>query len=129
MITEGAIYNVGGPLLNKIQRRSTLDTITSIALSPFADDFFVINLSNTHAYVYDTNLKTEIISIIALAYQEKTGNNLQIQFTESLFFPFSFPSFLFLPFLFPSSPLFPSSFFDDPPSISILLIQSDWETE
>jgi hypothetical protein len=83
MITTGAIYNISGALGTSIQRRATLDSIENVTVSPFADDYIVINVRGDHAYVYNTPLKTEIVAILISAVKEANNRDLPVNFSAT----------------------------------------------
>ena len=82
LITTGAVYNVAG-VTNKVQRRIPLNQIESISMSSYADHFFLINVKNEHAYIYSSEMKVEIVSIIYDNFKEKMNANLPVNFQNT----------------------------------------------
>lgn len=84
IITDGALYNVGGVMNNKVLRRIPLDSVESLSMSTLADSFIVINVRGEHAYVYNTAYRTEIATILAEAIKDKTANFPPVHFLDSV---------------------------------------------
>jgi len=84
LVTTGALYNVGGVLGSKVQRRIPLEQVEGLSMSTLADCFLVVHVRGEHAYVYNTKLRTEIVTILAEAIKEKAGNFPPIHFLDTI---------------------------------------------
>lgn len=82
VITEQAIYNIGG-LLSKVTRRVLIRNVTGLSMSSLQDDFIVIHVATEYDMAYVSPKKTEIASILVDLYKELTdGKVLTVNITD-----------------------------------------------
>ncbi|KAL9653273.1 hypothetical protein ABK040_010980 [Willaertia magna] len=76
LVTDAAVYNLdpNGYLIN---RRVPLDTIKGVTVSPYHDNFFVIDQIDQDLFL-EGSKKTEIIEAIADSYQQKIKQTLPV---------------------------------------------------
>ena len=72
-----------GKMIEEVKRELPLERITSIGLSPFQDDFFVLNVQGEYTSLLETPLKTELMMMLTKRYKEKTGRELDLIFGRS----------------------------------------------
>lgn len=75
-----------GGLINRVLRRILLKDIQVIVMSPFCDNFFVLDIPTEYACVIDAFRKTEIVTTIFQAHFEASGNAIPLKFLESISF-------------------------------------------
>jgi len=72
-----------GKMEEVIKRQLPLDKISSIGLSPFQDDFFVITVDGDYSSLLETPLKTEFLTAFCKRYKERTGVKPALRFVKS----------------------------------------------
>lgn len=71
------MYNIE-PSSAKVRRRIAISNISHISASLLNDNFFIIHVPSEYDYVYVSGRKTEVVSILRLAYQEAMGEELSL---------------------------------------------------
>ncbi|XP_075714040.1 unconventional myosin-Ie [Rhinoderma darwinii] len=93
ILTPKSVYLIGrekmkqgpekGMVKEVVKRKVDVERILSVSLSTFQDDFFIL-----HEQEYDSLLesvfKTELISLLAKHYEEKTQRKLPLKFSNTL---------------------------------------------
>lgn len=93
ILTPKSVYLIGrekvkqgqekGMVKEVVKRKIDVERILSVSLSTFQDDFFIL-----HEQEYDSLLesvfKTELISLLAKHYEEKTQRKLPLKFNNTL---------------------------------------------
>ena len=74
---DGSVYNID-PTNSKVRRRIALANLSHISTSLLRDNFFLLHVPSEYDYVYVSGRKTEIISVLRLAYQDATGDELSL---------------------------------------------------
>jgi hypothetical protein len=82
VITEQAIYNIGGLLGSSIQRRILLSSVAGISMSTLQDNFFILHIPAEYDYLIESKRKTEIVTVLWELIKEVTGNRPQITFSD-----------------------------------------------
>lgn len=77
LFKDGSVYNIE-PTSCKVRRRICLSNISHISTSLLSDNFFLVHVPSEYDYVYVSGRKTEIVSILRLAYQEAMGEELKL---------------------------------------------------
>uniref|UniRef100_A0A0K0F7H5 Myosin-IB (inferred by orthology to a D. melanogaster protein) n=1 Tax=Strongyloides venezuelensis TaxID=75913 RepID=A0A0K0F7H5_STRVS len=73
-----------GKLVNVEKRRILYGELEYIGLSPFQDNFIIIQVTNNYTSLLETPLKTEMITAIEKRYKEKmNGRNLPLTFKHN----------------------------------------------
>ncbi|EJW72614.1 hypothetical protein WUBG_16479, partial [Wuchereria bancrofti] len=67
-----------------LKRQINFNDIDSIGLSPYQDNFIILNIHNSYTSLLETPLKTELINAINKRYYDKTdGRILPLNFNTS----------------------------------------------
>ncbi|CAL2029136.1 unnamed protein product [Caenorhabditis brenneri] len=73
-----------GKIVEVIKRQLDLPQIKSIGLSPYQDDFVIINVGGEeYTSLLETPFKTEFCTALSKAYKERTNGNLHLDFRNS----------------------------------------------
>uniref|UniRef100_F1KTI8 Myosin-Ie n=1 Tax=Ascaris suum TaxID=6253 RepID=F1KTI8_ASCSU len=73
-----------GKLVEVVKRRIDYGELLSIGLSPYQDDFIVLNVRDSYTSLLETPLKTEFVTAISKRYAQLTdGANLPLEFRNS----------------------------------------------
>uniref|UniRef100_A0A7I4XSX4 Unconventional myosin-Ie n=2 Tax=Haemonchus contortus TaxID=6289 RepID=A0A7I4XSX4_HAECO len=73
-----------GRLIEVAKRQIDLAHIASIGLSPYQDDFVIINVRDNYTSLIETPFKTEFITSLSKHFRERTrGGILQLEFATS----------------------------------------------
>ena len=83
LITDNHIYNVDKNTGYKVKRKIQIRDVGSLVLSTFADNFFLIKVPSEYDYFLVSPKKTEIVLRLLVAYQQLTGQSLQIEFQNT----------------------------------------------
>ena len=75
--TDGALYNID-PASMKVRRRISLSNISHVSISLLSDNFFVVHVPLEYDYLLVSGRKTEIISVMRIAYLSATGEELNL---------------------------------------------------
>eukprot|EP00164_Ancoracysta_twista_P019277 GFYU01033825.1.p1 GENE.GFYU01033825.1~~GFYU01033825.1.p1 ORF type:complete len:143 (+),score=42.50 GFYU01033825.1:60-431(+) len=70
----------------KINRRVEISKISGVSLSSLQDGFFVVHVAGEYDYVFQSNKKTEIVSILAETFKGLTSNTLNVTFSNNIAF-------------------------------------------
>jgi len=84
VITNLALYNIGGLLRENIQRRIAIKSISGISLSTMQDSFLVIHVSGEYDYVYESPKKNEITTLLVELYLIITSQKLPVDFSDNI---------------------------------------------
>lgn len=94
IVTQKHIYLIGREKVNKgpqkgrvidvVKRKLPLSQIRHLQLSKYQDDFVAVHIKEDYTSLIETVLKTEFVYVVSKFYKKATGNNLQIQFTDTL---------------------------------------------
>ncbi|KJH47425.1 SH3 domain protein [Dictyocaulus viviparus] len=70
-----------GQLVEVVKRRIDIAHILSVGLSPYQDDFIVVNVRENYTSLLETPFKTEFITALSKHFKERTrGGVLQLEF-------------------------------------------------
>ncbi|CAB3408384.1 unnamed protein product [Caenorhabditis bovis] len=70
-----------GKIVEIVKRQIDLPNIRSIGLSPYQDDFVVLNVADDYTSLLETPFKTEFCTALSKAYKERTnGGHLTLEF-------------------------------------------------
>ncbi|KAK6729445.1 hypothetical protein RB195_006476 [Necator americanus] len=73
-----------GQLVEVIKRQIDIAHILSVGLSPYQDDFLVINVRENYSSLLETPFKTELITALSKHFKERTrGGILQLEFLQT----------------------------------------------
>uniref|UniRef100_A0AAF5RTP5 Uncharacterized protein n=3 Tax=Wuchereria bancrofti TaxID=6293 RepID=A0AAF5RTP5_WUCBA len=73
-----------GKIIEVLKRQINFNDIDSIGLSPYQDNFIILNIHNSYTSLLETPLKTELINAINKRYYDKTdGRILPLNFNTS----------------------------------------------
>uniref|UniRef100_A0A8R1YX87 Uncharacterized protein n=1 Tax=Pristionchus pacificus TaxID=54126 RepID=A0A8R1YX87_PRIPA len=72
-----------GQLVEIVKRQIDLTRIASIGLSPYQDDFIVLQVKEDYSSLLETAFKTEFITSLSKRFKERTnGGNLHLDFKQ-----------------------------------------------
>ncbi len=74
---DGSFYTID-PASYKVRRRTCLSNISHISTSLLSDNFILVHVPSEYDCVYVSGRKTELVSILRLAYQEAMGEELTL---------------------------------------------------
>ena len=74
---DGSLYNID-PASFKVRRRICLSNISHTSTSLLSDNFILVHVPTEYDCVYVSGRKTEIVSLLRLAYQEAMGEELTL---------------------------------------------------
>ncbi|WKX89898.1 hypothetical protein Q1695_009049 [Nippostrongylus brasiliensis] len=73
-----------GQLIEVVKRQIDLAHVSSIGLSPYQDDFVIVNVRDNYTSLLETPFKTEFITALSKHFKERTrGGILQLDFATS----------------------------------------------
>ncbi|ETN81932.1 myosin head [Necator americanus] len=73
-----------GQLVEVVKRQIDIAHILSVGLSPYQDDFLVINVRENYSSLLETPFKTELITALSKHFKERTrGGILQLEFLQT----------------------------------------------
>ncbi|VDK43089.1 unnamed protein product [Anisakis simplex] len=76
--------NEKGKIVEVVKRRIGYGELLSVGLSPYQDNFFVLNVRNSHTSLLETPLKTEFVTVVSKQYSQFTnGAVLHLLFCNS----------------------------------------------
>mmetsp|Transcript_21147 Transcript_21147/g.82083 ORF Transcript_21147/g.82083 Transcript_21147/m.82083 type:complete len:1100 (-) Transcript_21147:145-3444(-) len=89
VITTTAIYMVmrkkkKGEVVYSMTRRTPITNLGSISLSTLSDNYIVIHVPSEYDNLFENEKKTEIATVLCEAYENSTGRELPINFTDAI---------------------------------------------
>ncbi|KAJ3435215.1 hypothetical protein M0812_02346 [Anaeramoeba flamelloides] len=85
LITDQNLYNLH-PSSSNLLRKIEIKNILCIKLSPYQDNFFLINVRNESEYLLSSPRKSEIVCYLIETIKAKTNKDLLIKFSNTLDF-------------------------------------------
>ncbi|KAJ6244868.1 hypothetical protein M0813_20959 [Anaeramoeba flamelloides] len=85
LITDQNLYNLH-PSSSNLLRKIEIKNILCIKLSPYQDNFFLINVRNESEYLLSSPRKSEIVCYLIETIKAKTNKDLLIKFSDTLDF-------------------------------------------
>jgi hypothetical protein len=85
IITDGALYNLHMKSL-KLKRRIAIGNISHISTSTLRDNFFIIHVPTEYDYVYLSEYKMEIMTLLQKLQQVATGMEMSLHVDNILTF-------------------------------------------
>lgn len=92
MITNKNIYMVGrikvkkgpqkGQIQDNLERKIPINTVKEIVMSPFQDDFVLVNFNAEPSFFISSVFKTELVYILAVGCQESFSRTVPVSFVE-----------------------------------------------
>ncbi|KIH67215.1 SH3 domain protein [Ancylostoma duodenale] len=73
-----------GQLVEVVKRQIDIAHILSVGLSPYQDDFLILNVRENYTSLLETPFKTELITALSKHFKERTrGGILQLEFLQT----------------------------------------------
>ncbi|KAJ3441001.1 hypothetical protein M0813_04852 [Anaeramoeba flamelloides] len=88
LITDENLYNLH-PSSSNLLRKIEMKNILCIKLSPFQDNFFILNVQNENEYLLSSPRKSEIVCCLIGAIKAKTKKDLVLKFDDTHIFNLS----------------------------------------
>jgi myosin I len=89
VITDKALYLLmrkkrAGELFYQVTRRANLADVRSISVSELADNYIAIYVPSEYDFFFENQRKSEIVALLLTYYQQLTGQQLQVNFSNSI---------------------------------------------